>query len=92
MAVRVVREHTFKLILSAVGIAAAAIYLREASHPASARLSRMHTRVYGQGVALVTTIALVLYSASAKERWRGILRKTQRSRLSVKSVDMTTQN
>ena len=59
MAVRVVREHTFKLILSAVGIAAAAIYLREASRPASARLSRMHTRVYGQGVALVTTICVV---------------------------------
>jgi hypothetical protein len=57
--VRVVREHTFKLILGAVGIAAAAIYLREASRPASARLSRMHTRVYGQGVALVTTICVV---------------------------------
>ena len=59
MAARLVREHTFKLILGAVGLAATAIYLREASRPASARLSRMHTRVYGQGVALVTTICVV---------------------------------
>jgi len=36
--------------------------------------------------------ALVLYPASAKECWRGILRKTQRSRLFVISTDMTTED
>ena len=67
---RLVREHTFKLILGAVGLAAAAIYLREASRPASARLSRMHTRVYGQGVAIVTTICVVGLAEALERRRR----------------------
>lgn len=58
-AARVVREHTFKLVVGAVGLAYAGIYMREASKPASARLSLMHTRVYGQGVALATTVCVV---------------------------------
>ena len=64
------REHTFKLILGAVGLAATAIYLREASRPASARLSRLHTRVYGQGVAIVTTICVVGLAEALERRRR----------------------
>ena len=54
-----VRESPFKLTAGLVGAAYASIYINESRKPAASRLRLIHTRVYGQAVAVVTTVCVL---------------------------------
>lgn len=56
---QLVRDSPFKLTASVVGVACAAIYWRESANPATSRMRLLHTRIYGQAVAVVTTVCVL---------------------------------
>lgn len=67
-AANAVFEHPFKTILSTASVCYAAIFYRESTHPSTAKMllshRLIHTRVYGQFIAVGTTIAVMGFGRS----------------------------
>ena len=56
---QLVRDSPFKLTASLVGVACATIFWRESANPATSRMRLLHTRIYGQGIVVVTTVCVL---------------------------------